>query len=578
MKAHLARALRLLPAFVLAGCGDGGSATPAVPDASVDAAVGGDASTTRDGLGGPEAGADGPAASGLPLPVGVSPPRRFLPPKAQLVGQGFSSCSHHEPASGDGDRWCAFMTPGANGATDLWVIDLTRTAADALPPCDGSSPLCLRLTTNLWTGTAIGLGPIHPYSHEFYGDTLLFYADAVSAPADLHRGPVYAWRPGWSQARRISGPLAIGCWAHEDLLLATCWEDFTGDAMTSESFVLSAGAISATADVTLPSLGNIRPYRTGNALAWQSGFSPKGDLFVYSSADPDPAVESLHAIPVEQIGRAAPTEIVHDASSWEISPAGERVYFYRAEGVTEQRALFTADFPSGANATKLASGVHDHLLFGDAMKDQGIAFLIELSGEVGTLRFLRDPHMPATAAALFTYTSMLEDVNVSPDLRFTAWSDGHFDMRIVRMSDGRSCDLNTTAKHDAFAPAFLEHAGLVFWQEDSAVVEQQLDGFYANPDGCQGKQRFGEGVDFTIPIGDRALVFGDELDVGTSAVTLKYAALAGGAWPAAGAVRIHENVDNSWIVPVGPQPRLLVFHVSKGGPSEEGTYVFSLPF
>jgi hypothetical protein len=572
MKAHVMRAsLWLLPAVVLGACGDGSGAARGPVDAAASADLGLAADAEADG--------GRPPPTGLPLPVGVAAPRRFLPANAQLTGQGFSSCSYQQPASGDGDRWCAFMVPGASPSTELWVIDLTRAAAGAVPPCDGSSPLCLRLTTNLWTGSAIGLGPIHPYAHEFYGDTLVFYADAISAPEDLHRGPVYAWRPGWPLARRISGPRAVACWAHERLPLAHCWEDLTGDAMTAESIVLSAGPIAATGDVTLPSLGSVRPYRTGNVLAWQSAFSPKGDYYVYSSADPDPGVESLHAIPIDQIGRVAPAEIVHDASLWELSPAGERAYFYRPEGGNGEQALYVADFPSGANQLKLASGVHDHLLFGDATKDEGIAFLIALSEDVGTLRFLRDPRMPATASPLFTYTTMLEDVTVSHDLRFTAWSDGHFDMRIVRMADGVSCDLNTTPKRDAFGPNFLEHAGLVFWQEDSADVPDQLDGYYAKPDGCQDKQRFGQGVDFTVPVGDRALLFGDELDQGSSTVTLKYAALAGGTtWPAAGAVRIHENVDNSWLIPVGPEQRLLVFHVSKGDAAEQGTYVFDLPF
>ena len=46
-------------------------------------------------------------------------------------------------------------------------------------------------------------------------------------------------------------------------------------------------------------------------------------------------------------------------------------------------------------------------------------------------------------------------------------------------------------------------------------------------------------------------MFGDELDEVGSTVTLKYAALDGKQWPAAGAVRIQAGVDNASLVQVG---------------------------
>src|SRR5436190_24341256 len=56
-----------------------------------------------------------------PLPPDISPPRRIVAGTAQLVGAGTSACTNQVPASGNGDRWCAFKRPGADGrSTELW--------------------------------------------------------------------------------------------------------------------------------------------------------------------------------------------------------------------------------------------------------------------------------------------------------------------------------------------------------------------------------------------------------------------------------------------------------------------------
>ena len=186
-----------------------------------------------------------------------------------------------------------------------------------------------------------------------------------------------------------------------------------------------------------------------------------------------------------------------------------------------------------------------------------------------------DAANPAAASTVFRYTGMLEGVQLSPDGRFTTWSDQGFNQHLVRHADLASCELNLVPRDDAFQPAFLDRAGLVFWKENPDPGSDRLDGFLANPDGCQGKRRFGVGVDFFLPVGDRALVFGDELEPIASTVTLKYAAIAGGReWPAAGPVRIHGHVDNSSVVLVGDRPMLVLFRVAAGGPAPEGTYLF----
>ena len=516
--------------------------------------------------------------SGQPLPPGVAAPKMLLGARERLTGLGTSSCSHQQPASADGHRWCVFMRPPASfGLTELWVIDVTQAAAGAVP-CDGSSPYCRKLTSNLWVEPAVLGGPVHPVSHEFHGDTLIFYADPTSAPGQMHRGPVFAWRPGWTQPRRISSAQAIQCWGHARAPVAHCLEGLSGNALSPDSVDLRAGPIQDADGITLTPIGLVRARKPNGDRAWLAGFSPAGDRFLVSSADPDPMVESLRSIAVADLGRAELQPMLPEASEWQFSRGGTRLYFQREE-TPGKRALFVADYPSGTGATRLAGPVRDYLVLGDPASDtdMGVAVLTEVDARTTAMRLVRDLANPAAAPTVFSATGMLEGVQVSPDVRFTAWSDQGFNVRVVRHSDLASCDLNNTPRADAFHPDFTASGGLVFWKEtaDTSVPGvDRLDGFLADPDGCQAKRRFGQGVDFLSPIGDRALLFGDELDETGSTVTLKYAALDGKQWPAAGAVRIQARVDNASLVQVGDRPMLLLFRVAARGPVPEGTYLF----
>jgi hypothetical protein len=499
---------------------------------------------------------------------------------ARLTGSGPTACSHQEPATGDGHRWCVFSKPGPSPAeTELWTVDVTAAAA-AAPRCDGSSPGCLHLTSKLWTEFPLG-GPVHPYSQEFHGDTLVYYAEAVSAAHQLHRGPVFAWRPGWTQPRRISSGETVMCWGHARLPVAHCLEDLVGPVMMPDLVELRAGTLVDADGPGLPSVGWIRTYANG-APSWQAGFSPQGDLFAISSPDPDPAVEALRIVATSDLGRAPAREVLRDASSWEIAPGGRQVLFFRQE-TRDQKVLYLADLPTGANLTRIDAGVSDFLFVPESGREDNLIYVTESDPDHGAFHLLRDLTRPSSAVTLFSYSDPFEDVRVSDDLRFTAWVDAHFNIRVVNNGDLGSCDLNATPRRAGFAPVFLQSAGLVFWNEESAGDLDRRDGFLADPAGCRGKRRFGQDVELILPVGDRGVVFTDELDLGNSRVTLKYAAIAGGKeWPAAGPVRIHDNVDGSSVFlvgsPAGTGPVLLLFRVVGGGP-DQGTYVFGpLPF
>jgi hypothetical protein len=517
-----------------------------------------------------------PARTGIPLPAGVTPPRRLLGGAAKLLGDGQSSCTNQEPPSGDGDRWCVFESPAADGkATELWVIDVSAASRGEVPACDGSSPRCLRLTRNLWVAGAV-VGATYPYSDQFDGDTLIYYADAVSGPDESFKGPIYAWRPGWTQGRAISSPTGFLCFGHPYAAVATCLDDLAGDPMKPETVRLRAGRLDDQAGGPLPVVGTVHPLLSGGEFVLQIGFDRSGDQFAFSSGDPDPARSSLQVIGTQEVGAAAPRVAITDVTSWEIARDGKKVYVLR--GPRDDAAFLVADFPAGTSEVAIDSHVGDFLLLGETAVDRGVIYLATLAGDHGAFRLLRDRTMPASVLTVFTYRGILEDVHVSPDLRFTAWLDEGFTGRVVPHDGSATCVLNSTRGSDVFEPLFLDDAGLMFWNEAQLDTDRR-DGFLGAPERCQQRTKFGEGIDFYVPIGNRGLVFGDEKEDLDDGATLKYARITGGRnWPAEGAVRVAEHVKTP-VVLVGREPLLIVYEKAKDAAEAPGIFVFGpVPF
>jgi hypothetical protein len=576
----------LLPVAVLACGGSGPVATPAA-DAAVDAAV----DVPPDVAGVADAADTGtfdrfvippapdaapppdfaPPPAAVPLPAGLTPPQRFLPASDRLTGGGINSCSHQEPASGNGDRWCVFSRAGTSpAATELWVTNISKAARGQLPACTTPGPDCLRLTSTLWTGSPLG-GPGHPYSHAFQGDTLIFYADATSGPQDLHRGPVYAWRPGWSQPRQLTSVDGLMCFGHTSQPVAHCMDDVRGDALKPESFELRAGALEPASTGPLPAVARLRPLRSDGTMAWGAAFTRDGKRYVFSSPDPDPAVEAIRIVDTAMIGQAAPAEILRDGTYWALAN-DDRLYFLRDEAPDEP-ALFSGELKAGALPVKLGSRVGDYLLLEQGAAAGGIAFLASVTSQSNAFRISRDGRTPEAVQTVFTYRDFLEDVHISPDLRFTAWLNGTFVGRVVRHSDLRSCRLNTHFTISAYEPLFLESAGLVFWSEDAADGLTR-NAFHARPDDCGDVRLFAAAIELYQPIADRGLVYTDERD-NADHVSLKYAAASndGGSWRLQPPVRIHDGVDTAaGFTVIGTNPRFVVFRIAG-----DGTYAFLLP-
>jgi hypothetical protein len=514
----------------------------------------------------PDTSADvGIAPTGRPLPADVHPAVRLLGEGAILMGNGKSACTHQTPASGDGHRWCA-VTIGAahDGLADLWVIDVTRAAAGDVPPCDGTSTGCLHLTDKVVT-----------HSATFFDGDSLFYGTDSTASGDF-LGRIYAWRPGWSAGRQVSSDAGFTCAGNIHAPAAVCLDDPAGDPAKRDSANVRAGYLVDQTGGALPSFGRF-PLRNDNDTAWQAGLSPDGTIFALSNADAIGAKETLRIAPTGQIGQAAPTLTLDDVDYWQIANDGQKIYFLR--GLPVRADLYVADFPSGANVTLIETGILSFALLGDRTADQAVELQKDLAGGGGAVELVAD-HTATTPKRLFTYSDFLNGAIVSPDLRYTTWLDESFRGTVFRNADLAPCSLSLTDEPPVSEPSYLEGGSLMFWKAISVTDAPLREAFFAPPEHCRQRQRFGRGVDLLAPVANRGVVFTDEINPAGTRATLKYIAAApdGTALDPAGAVRVQENVAQP-VVLVGAAPPLLVYRAAGASADTTGLFVFGpVPF
>ena len=543
------------------------------------ASDGGAPVTTPDAIGAPTV--DGPAPeaapedapdtavprTGRPLPADVRPPVRILDSTAVLMGNGLSACTHQTPASGDGHRWCAFTLGAAvDGLAELWVIDVSRAATGDVPRCDGTDPGCLRLTNKVVTRSATF----------FEGDTLFYGTDSTAGFAADFLGRIFAWRPGWSAGRQISSDAGFTCIGNLHSAAVACLDDPGGDPTKRDSANVRAGYLATETFAPLPSFGRY-PLRNDNDTAWQAKLSPDGSVFVLSDADTIGAKQTLRLAPTGQVGAATPTLALNDAFAWQISNDGQKIYFMR--GPSQSPDLYVADFPSGANVTLVETGVKDFILIGDDPADTAVQIL-KIRNPGGIVELLTDRAVPKPKT-IFTYDDFLNGAIVSPDLRYTTWLNDDFRGVVFRNSDLQPCTLEEGTNREINEPSYLDSASLMFWQERSrgAPNSDLRDGYFAPPDLCAQATRFAQNVDLIAPIGDRGLIYTDEVDA-TMHATLKYVAVSpdGSSLDPAGAVRVHDGVGTQ-VVLVGQSPPLLVFTAVGPTDATTGLFVFGpVPF
>jgi len=533
----------------VAGCGDARSGARGQSNVTPTGGSGGNGGNGGTAALDPIGAGNQAGVSGAPVVVEEPPyPRtwadaaltqRIVEGEVSLVGSGLTACTNELPAPGD--RWCAFSRAGQAGATELWVANVSQAIAKGPVSCDEASKDCLRLTSNLWTGFQIW-GPGHPYSHRFDGDTLIFHADAPADVREPYEGPVYAWRPGWDAARRISSERGVVCGGHRRSAAVYCVDaldvevapDGPFSAPVWHSFDLLAGTLGVNTEQPMVLVERIT-LPTGDSQAFRVDFTRQGDKLAYSSVLDGDTQQTLRWVSLTGVGPFEPKTVLADAAGWELAHDGAAVYVLR--GYSQENPLGNlalADFPSGENVQPIASDV-DHIdlvgAFDDPLADEdhGLGYVRwTSSGEA--FDFIKDR---TNLGEIQNLASSTQGHGLAPDgahtILFQSLRPDDYPVAQVARNDGSgACTLNRQLGAETYAGRFSGDGSRVFWIEYGSSGSEE--GWLADPDTCQQKVQFGDWVLGYSLSGD-FVVFegGDEAD---STSYIQYARWTAGAAPA----------------------------------------------
>jgi hypothetical protein len=607
---HRRHALPAITALLIAlGC-DGGASRPRgpVPPDAGHGDTGADAGTVQDGRPSGANETAGPLVDAAPPPEPVTEelPRPAADPKltrrlvagaAVLVGGDGASCSHQPQAAGD--RWCAFSRKLTEQQTELWVINLSQAVLPTAPPitCDGSSPHCLRLTEQLFTGQSIW-GPSYPMAHRFEDDTLVFHTGAALANAPYHEGPIWAWRPGWPAPRKLTSDKGVLCFSQPHTLALVCVDNAVVDKDPTSPFdrprlremdLLAGTADTVTAAAPLAKVAHLQ--NQGGDAASLLRLSPDGAYLAFSRVPQPGAPEVVEVVKLADAGKTAPVSVVSDAANWAIANDGSKLYylagFDRSKGDRATGTLMLADFPGGGNATELAKGVFFYELLGShdeviSPVDRGVA-LVHGTEAKRNAALMRDRSKPGE---MVEFSSSWEVAQIATDVRHSLYfrqpTGAEFPVAYVAKNDGSGfCQLTSDIHAETYGAHFTGSGRSIFWIEYGRGGSMSEEGWYARPETCGDRVKFGDFV-FSYRLVDEDFVVFEGGDLQDSTSWLEYTPLGpspGGApvYPAVIKERPNPMVD---VLRAGPPPAegarrdaYVVFSTSQGGAAEEGLYV-----
>jgi hypothetical protein len=604
VSAYVARGLRLgvigLSVFVGACEGDSGS----VSDGGFDRPVIADAPKV-DG----STGVFGDTPSVMPEVLPPPPPPPINPAAVKLVGDGWemlgthgTGCSHGMPSRAvGGPRWCAISRTGARlGARELWVINATKAfAAPGTVKCETSNPDCLKISEELFSSRPAD-GPRYPTSHRFYGETLLFYASATSAPSDLFRGTALAWQPGWPAAKPISANNATLCSGHSRANVAWCIVNVTGlDEGQTLTWDEHVGDIN---NGPMPKISTVYPtHPQTQASQADSLFTVMGDYYAWSTP---PNGGSATSAPPESLWYIKTADIKPG-----VAPAGIKVadgisnftvnydntkyfymrqYNYNTDG-SPSGTLYMADFPAGTNEVMLASanipsgntkgvGAYRMLIDQDGA-GKGIGFLTDVVLGKGNYKILKDP------ADLVSPTAVINVINGSLGLPLPSGNLIHSyyattqadmiattDSNVTKNDGTVGCSLQSQPTSALFGFPFTKSAALAFWMDNYDQATDSGQGWMASAANCQGKRMFTSNVDYWFVNGDDALLYSDEGDGQTAA--LKYAPITNLSTVGTGQPIQRQINRTFWIL---PNYEGVIYGITSTSAAANGIYYAKLP-
>jgi hypothetical protein len=523
-----------------------------------------------------------------PAPPPNMEAKPLVPGRSRLVGTHFSACTNAVPASGTGDRWCAFTLPNRQiGFTDLWVINVTKALAGATPKCDGTDPNCKLIVppgsdatkgTQLWTGQPMQ-GPIHPTTHRFDGDTLIFNALA-SDTLDQYAGPIFAWRPGWDAPKQISlTKTAYSCSAHFTAEVFVCIENLT--AMDPLEFDLTGGKLATGAKM----IKHIIPFRAGSqSLQWRAALTRDGSTLAFSTGGATTSSADRETLYLSKFDTPdMVTTVRAGVSRWSISADNKKLYYlanYNYDPMAPSGAMTMMDFPSGANEVTLAPAVGAIQVLADGEVDKGIGFFDNVVAGKATYKIMGDRAQPTKVTTVVTNIGGV--LAISRDQKYVYYykdfnmDNGSTTDGYIVKTDGMqtSCTLTMSLDSDQFGTAFTQNSQLVFWVDNVDQVDGVGEGWVANPDGCMNKHKFSDRMDFWFLHGNDGMVFSDEGVLDYAA--LKYVTFPGGNTVGAPTL-IQQQVNR--IYAILPNFDSIIFTIVGAPAATDGLYSYArIPF
>jgi hypothetical protein len=532
--------------LALAGCGSSGGGAKDAGVAGHDGAAGGSAGAgagTGGGAGTTGGAGMGGAGTGGPAGAPGSSIKKLVSGGAvALVGSGEDTCTSLPGATTD--RWCGFVKQGANNAIELWVLDVTMLGAGAAVACDGTSPGCLRLSQTVFFDQDFGFANDH-----FYGDTLIYYADA-SAAATSFSGTIWAWKPGWPAGRKLTSTIGNDCIANPKGDAVTCIQGSAQITAGELSVELLAGHLPATADAGLPSLERIVIVALGDPQGvqkWQVAFSPDGAYVGWSARDKAASPETLKVQKLEDA--TSRQTVATNVSRWQITQDGKSWLWLSAfnyDASAPSGTLESQPFPTGTSKVGLASGVAMY----QTGSDGSILFQTATGGE---LRRMPNPATPAATQLLDS--PILGVLDSSPDGKTVLYvksvdqTSGLFDLWARDVTAMAPCAVDD--KPQAVTASLFAKGSTVLWARLDPLTGN-LQGTATTVADCKATP-FANNVLRWIPAGDDALTILDDTAQTDDDSTLRYSRLVNGALPAQGtALQTHVQSVYAPAVPGAP--------------------------
>jgi hypothetical protein len=408
-----------------------------------------------------------------------------------------------------------------------------------------------------WTGFPLW-GPSHPAAHRFEGDILVYHADEAPGAREPYQGAIWAWRSGWAAPRKITSDRGMQCHVEQRSTSAFCLDNAVVekdpanpfDRPRLKEFDLVAGTLDDAAAGALATVAHVKIETSDRA--WRARFSPDGQYLVYSAAAAT-GIEALSVIKTADAGKAAPVRVLDDVAEWEIAHDSQKLYFLkgydRRLGEAATGTLMLADFPGGANPVELRRQVLWFELVGGfgplfTTVDRGILLAVPGSNDLPAMEVMRDRARPESR---FRLSSQVHAAQVSQDAVHTAYladvRGAEFPSAFVVHNDGSGrCQLTEDFRSETYAVQWSEDARRIFWIEYGRNRSESEEGWYALPETCGGRVKFGDFVGWFVPVRDQFVVF-DGGDIDDTTRWLQYTSTKPAAGAAATPIVIQERPD-----------------------------------